>query len=81
MNDPNALLRLFAAAALGWVNQWALMGPKKIPSWVAWGVLGGATIVLYWWSSPTAISDFASNWRTAIVGVVSFFLEIGRAHV
>lgn len=74
VQDPSALLRLFAAGALGWLMQATLFGPKKVPTWFAWSALGLGTLLIYWWATPTAVSEFQSNWRFAVVGVVSFFL-------
>lgn len=69
-----ALLHLFAAAAVGYVHQVVLFGPRKIPSWIAWAALTATTLLVYWWATPSAVADFQSNWRFTIVSVVSFFL-------
>jgi len=74
MDQNEALLKLFAAAAVGFVYQWILFGPAKIKSWIAWSALAVTTLVVYWWANPGAVAEFQSNWRYAIVSVVSFFL-------
>lgn len=75
MEDQNALLlKLFSAGALGYVIQWTLFAPKKVASWVAWGALIAASVLLYWWATPTLTTDWAANWRYSIVGLISFFL-------
>jgi hypothetical protein len=74
MNDPSALLKLFASGALGFVFQWAMFAPKKVPSWVAWAALVVASALLYWWATPTLLAEIQANWRFAIVGLVSFIL-------
>jgi hypothetical protein len=73
-NADIALLHLMAAAALGWVIQWALFAPKNVPAWVAWAALAISTVVLYWWCTPTVLADFQTHWRLAIIGLVQFFL-------
>lgn len=74
--DPQnaALLKLFAAAGVGYAYQWFLFGPQKIKSWLAWCALGVTTLLMYWWANPSFLPDFGSNWRLAIVGIISFFL-------
>lgn len=70
----DALLKLFAASGLGFVIQWALFGPKNVKTWIAWSALAGATVLIYWWMTPTAFSDFTANWRYTVVSIISFFL-------
>ena len=75
MEDPNALLKLFASAGLGAVWQWLFFGPKKFNDWAAWGLLVGASVVLYFWATPSMLTDFQGNWRIGIVGLISFILQ------
>jgi len=74
MEDQGALLNLFSAMALGWVHQWVMMGPKNVPVLLAYGSLAIATVLLYWWATPEAVTQFQANWRFALVGVINFFL-------
>ena len=70
----SALLKLFAAAAVGYVYQLVLFGPKKVASWMAWGALAATTVLVYWWATPMFVADFHENWRLFGVGLISFFL-------
>ena len=74
MDDPNIAIKLFASMGLGYLYQWILFGPQKIASWIAWSAMGASTLILYFWATPSAITDFQTNWRFALVGLVQFFL-------
>jgi len=68
-------IRAISVVALGAIAQWALFGPKKFPTWAAWAIISGVGAALYFWFTPTAITDFGSNWRTALYGLVLFVMS------
>jgi hypothetical protein len=75
--DPktaDALLKLFAAGAVGFIFQWMMFGPAKVKWYFSWPALAAATVLIYWWATPTFVADFHANWRFFIVGIISFFL-------
>lgn len=67
-------LKPVAVGALGWLWQWTLFGPKKVPAWVAWGVLVGSSAAVYALMTPTVATDFATNWREGVASFVMFML-------
>lgn len=69
-----AVLKLLASGAMGYVWQWVLFAPKKVPNPVAWGALLGAGFALYLWMTPSFTKDVVMDWRLALVPLVQFFL-------
>jgi hypothetical protein len=65
---------LFAQGLIGIALQWVMFGPKKIPNYLAWGVLAGLTVALWIWITPDATAQFSNDWRMAVASIVTFFL-------
>ncbi len=75
----------FAELILGGAAQWFLFGPRKVPAFLAWGMLLGLGVALWIWMTPDASLQFAADWRKAVGGIVTFlaaskgFGSIGKA--
>jgi hypothetical protein len=70
--DPG--IELAAAAALGFVVQWA-RAYKAVNNWLVWAGVGIATAALWIWATPAAALLFHDNWRNAIFSIVTFALS------
>jgi len=68
-------IRAISVVALGAIAQWALFGPKQFPNWLAWGIIAGVGGVLYFWFTPTAVTNFSANWRTELYAVIMFVMS------
>jgi hypothetical protein len=68
-------ISLLASTILGYVWQWALFAPKKIPNWAAWAGLGVLAVLCYWWVNPTAATQLHSDWRFTVFSVIQFMLS------
>jgi hypothetical protein len=69
----NTDLALLGQLVLGYVMQWA-RSFKNVPNWATWAVFVAASIAVYVWITPTVVTDFTGNWRTAVAACVSFIL-------
>jgi hypothetical protein len=67
-------ITLLAEAVLGVVFQWAAFAPKKVPNYVAWIGLAVSTAALWYWMTPDAQVQLATDWRKAVAAMVSFLL-------
>ncbi len=71
MNESD--LALLGNAVLGYLWQWA-RSFQRVPNWVSWTVMGLAAVAVYVWITPSVVTDWTANWRTAVAGCISFIL-------
>ena len=77
MSTPE--LTLLGQSVMGLVCQWLLFGPRKIPSWLCYGLIAAIGIAVCVWVTPTIGAVFHENWRAAVAIVVSFLLAVRGA--
>jgi hypothetical protein len=64
---------LIAQVLMGYVWQWA-RGITRIPNWATYSVAGGLAAACYILITPDFGTQFATNWRGAVFGAISFYL-------
>ena len=72
-------LNLLGQAVMGLIFQWVLFGPKKVPSWLAYGTIAVSGVLVCIWVTPTIAQVFADNWRSGVAIIVSFLLAVRGA--
>lgn len=67
---------ILAGLALGWLMQQA-RAFKGVNNWLVWAGVAVASGLLWIFATPDAFSAFATNWRGAVVSIVSFAASAG----
>lgn len=77
MSTPE--LTLLGQTVMGIIVQWLLFGPRKIPHWLAYGLIAAVGVGVCVWVTPTIEAVFRENWRAGGAIVVSFLLAVRGA--
>ena len=77
-------MELLINMIVGYLMQW-MRAPKAIPNWMSYAVLTVASLALYAWMTPTAATEFAHDWRSALTNAVVTISQLwltarGTAH-